>query len=100
MGRLTVIDRVNDIATTRFGTRFSPQFIENKLKFSPFVGECVVLGNGHPYLAAILCIRYSMVAKWAESRRIGFTTYQSLAADSQVQDLLAGEVEKRQCNPA
>jgi long-chain acyl-CoA synthetase len=93
-GRLTVIDRVSDIAYTRTGTRFSPQFIENKLKFSPFVGECVVLGNGRPYVAAILCVRYSMVAKWAENRKIGFTTYQSLANDPQVQELLAGEVEK------
>ena len=93
-GRLTVIDRVGDIATTRSGARFSPQFIENKLKFSPFVGECVVVGNGRPFLAAILCIRYSMVAKWAENCRIAFTTYQSLAADPRAQDLLAGEVEK------
>jgi long-chain acyl-CoA synthetase len=93
-GRLTVIDRVKDIARTSGGTRFSPQFIENKLKFSPFVGECVILGNGRPFLAAILCIRYSMVAKWAEARRIGFTTYQNLAANPQVGELLAGEVAK------
>jgi long-chain acyl-CoA synthetase len=93
-GRLTVIDRLSDIATTSEGTRFSPQFIENKLKFSPFVGECVVLGHGRPWLAAILCIRYSMVAKWAEARRIGFTTYQNLAANAEVTRLLAGEVEK------
>ncbi|MEK0085121.1 AMP-binding protein [Benzoatithermus flavus] len=93
-GRLVVIDRVKDIARTSLGVRFSPQFIENKLKFSPFVGECVVLGNGRPYLTAILCIRYSMVAKWAESNRIGFTTYQNLAANPKVYDLLAAEVEK------
>jgi long-chain acyl-CoA synthetase len=93
-GRLVVIDRVKDIATTSTGVRFSPQFIENKLKFSPFVGECVVLGHGRPWLAAILCIRYSMVAKWAEARRVGFTTYQNLSANPAVQELLAGEVEK------
>ncbi len=93
-GRLTIIDRVRDIARTASGTRFSPQFIENKLKFSPFVGECVVLGNGRAFLAAILCIRYSMVAKWAEGRRIGFTTYQNLAAHPSVGELLAGEVAK------
>ncbi|HEX6010482.1 MAG TPA: AMP-binding protein [Geminicoccaceae bacterium] len=93
-GRLVVIDRVRDIARTSLGVKFSPQFIENKLKFSPFIGECVVLGNGRPFLAAILCIRYSMVAKWAEGNRIGFTTYQNLSANPQVQELLAGEVEK------
>ena len=93
-GRLTVIDRVKDIARTAGGARFSPQFIENKLKFSPYVGECVILGNGRPFLAAILCIRYSMVAKWAEARRISFTTYQNLAAHPQVGELLAGEVAR------
>ena len=93
-GRLTVIDRVKDIARTAGGARFSPQFIENKLKFSPYVGECVILGNGRPFLAAILCIRYSMVAKWAEAKRIGFTSYQNLAAHPQVGELLAGEVAR------
>jgi long-chain acyl-CoA synthetase len=92
-GRLVVIDRVKDIARTSHGVRFSPMFIENKLKFSPYIGEGVVLGHGRPWLAAILCIRYSMVAKWAESRRIGFTTYQNLAANPEVEQLLAGEVE-------
>ena len=93
-GRLVVIDRVKDIATTAAGVRFSPQYIENKLKFSPYIGECVVFGQGRPWLAAILCIRFSMVAKWAEARRVGFTTYQNLAANPDVQALLAGEVEK------
>lgn len=93
-GRLVVIDRVRDIATTSGGDRFSPQFVENKLKFSPYIGECVVLGHGRPWLAAIVCIRYSMVAKWAEARRIGFTTYQNLAANRDVAGLLAGEVER------
>lgn len=93
-GRLVVIDRVKDIARTTSGVRFSPQFIENKLKFSPYIGEAVVLGNRRPWLAAILCIRYSMVSKWAENRQIGFTSYQNLAANPQVIDLIAGEVEK------
>ena len=74
-GRLVVIDRVNDLSTTSTGARFSPQFIENKLKFSPYIGECVVLGNGRPSITAILCIRYSMVSKWAEGRGLSFTTY-------------------------
>jgi long-chain acyl-CoA synthetase len=93
-GRLIVIDRVKDIARTSTGVRFSPQFIENKLKFSPYIGEAVVLGNRRPYVTAILCIRYSMVSKWAEMRRIGYTTYQNLATNRHVVDLLADEVEK------
>jgi long-chain acyl-CoA synthetase len=93
-GRLIVIDRVRDLAATATGARFSPQFIENKLKFSPYIGECVVLGNGKPSVAAILCIRYSMVAKWAESGGLAFTTYTHLTARPEVYDLIAKEVEK------
>jgi long-chain acyl-CoA synthetase len=92
--RLVVIDRVRDLSTTSTGARFSPQFVENKLKFSPYIGECVVLGNGKPSVTAILCIRYSMVAIWTESRGLSFTTYGNLAAHPEVYDLIAGEVEK------
>ncbi|MGH6920529.1 MAG: AMP-binding protein, partial [Geminicoccaceae bacterium] len=93
-GRLVVIDRVNDLATTARGVRFSPQFIENKLKFSPYIGECVVLGNGRPAIVAILCVRYSMVAKWAESQGLVYTTYTTLSALPEVYDLIEREVLK------
>jgi long-chain acyl-CoA synthetase len=93
-GRLVVIDRIKDIATTSLGARFSPQYIENKLKFSPYVAEAVVLGGGRPYLSAILCIRFSTVSKWAERRRIAFTTYSDLAAKPPVLALLAEEVAR------
>ncbi|MEM8948553.1 MAG: AMP-binding protein [Pseudomonadota bacterium] len=93
-GRLTVIDRVKDLATTSRGVNFSPQFIENKLKFSPYIGECVVLGNGHENVTAILCIRYSMVSKWAEAKGLAFTTYTTLSALPEVYALIQGEVDK------
>ncbi|WP_207536928.1 AMP-binding protein [Sabulicella rubraurantiaca] len=94
MGRLVVIDRIKDIATTSTGTRFSPQYIENKLKFSPYVAEAVVLGDGRPHLAAMICIRFPIVSKWAERNRIAFTTYTDLSARPQVQALIAEEVAK------
>jgi long-chain acyl-CoA synthetase len=93
-GRLVVVDRVRDIATTAAGVRFSPQFIENKLKFSPYIGECVILGHDRPAVAAILCVRYSMVAKWAEGRGLAFTTYTHLSARPEVYELIAAEVDK------
>lgn len=92
-GHLVVIDRVKDIATTIKGDRFSPQFIENKLKFSPYVGEAVVLGDQRDYLSAIICIRYPVVSKWAEKNRLAFTTYSDLAAREQVYALLRAEIE-------
>lgn len=93
-GHLVVIDRVRDLATTTGGTRFSPQFIENKLKFSPFVGEAVVLGDGRDNLTAILCIRHSIMSKWAEKRRISFTTYTDLSSRPEVYELIRGELEQ------
>lgn len=93
-GRLVVIDRIKDIAETTGGDRFSPQYIENKLKFSPYVAEAVVLGAGKPHLAAMICIRFPIVSKWAERNRIAFTTYSDLSAKPQVLELLRAEVAK------
>ncbi len=90
---LIVIDRVKDLATTSQGTRFSPQYIENKLKFSPFVGETVVLGRNRPYLTTMICIRWSIISKWAEKQRINYTTYTDLSSKPQVYDLIRREVE-------
>ena len=92
-GHLVVIDRVKDLATTAGGDRFSPQYIENKLKFSPYVAEAVVLGDKRPHLAAMVCIRFPIVGKWAERQRIAFTTYTDLSAKPEVLELLRREVE-------
>lgn len=91
--QLVVIDRIKDIAQTARGDRFSPQYIENKLKFSPYVAEAVVLGDGRDYLAAMLCIRFSIVSKWAEKNRISFTTYTDLSSRPETYELLRKEVE-------
>jgi long-chain acyl-CoA synthetase len=91
--QLVIIDRVRDLAVTAHGTRFSPQYIENKLKFSPYIAEAVILGAERAYLAAMICIRYSIVAKWAEKRRMSFTTYTDLASRPEVYALLRQEVE-------
>ena len=91
--QLVVIDRIKDMAQTSRGDRFSPQYIENKLKFSPYVAETVVLGDGRDYLAAMICIRFSIVSKWAEKNRISFTTYTDLSSRPEVYELLRKEVE-------
>ena len=91
--QLVVIDRIKDLAQTSRGDRFSPQYIENKLKFSPYVAEAVVLGDGRDYLAAMLCIRFSIVSKWAEKNRLSFTTYTDLSSRPETYELLRKEVE-------
>ncbi|GGF33527.1 AMP-dependent synthetase [Aliidongia dinghuensis] len=92
-GQLVVIDRIKDIATTAGGDRFSPQYIENKLKFSPFIAEAVVLGHGRPHLAAMVCIRFDILSKWAEKHRIAFTTYSDLSAKPEIRSMIRREIE-------
>jgi long-chain acyl-CoA synthetase len=75
------------------GTQFSPQFIENRLKFSPYVKEAVVIGHHRPFLTAMLCIDMGVVGKWAEKNRLSYTTYTDLSAKPQVYDLLQREVD-------
>lgn len=91
-GRLVVIDRVKDVMALGGGFKFSPQFMENKLKFSPYVKEAVVLGHGRGHLAAIVCIDAEIVGRWAESRGLTYTTYQDLAAKAEVYALVQGEI--------
>ena len=93
-GHLVVIDRLKDVMKLADGTQFSPQFIENRLKFSPYVKEAVVVGHDRPYLTAMLCIDMGVVGKWAEKNRISYTTYTDLSAKPPVYDLLQKEVDK------
>ncbi len=93
-GQLVVIDRLKDLAATNAGERFSPQFIENKLKFSPYISEAVILGDRRDYPAAIVCIRFAIVSKWAEQRRMSFTTYSDLAGRAEIYALIAEEISQ------
>jgi long-chain acyl-CoA synthetase len=93
-GHLVIIDRIKDLAKTSNGVQYSPQYIENKLKFSSFIGEAVILGKDKPYLSALICIRFSIVSKWAEQQGYGFTNYTSLASLPEVYQKLTDEVEK------
>ncbi len=89
---LVVIDRVKDLMKMVDGTKFSPMFIENKLKFCPFVVEAVVVGHELPYITAMICIDYKHTGKWAEEHQIGYTTYTDLASKPEVYDLIEKEV--------
>ncbi|MFH1033710.1 MAG: AMP-binding protein [Pseudomonadota bacterium] len=91
-GQLVCIDRVKDLMKLTSGARFSPMFIENKLKFCPYIVECIVLGHERDYLTAMICIDYKHTGKWAEEHRIGYTTYTDLAAKPEIYDLIEQEV--------
>lgn len=91
-GHLVIIDRVKDLMHLRSGAKFSPMFVENKLKFCPYIVEAVVLGHEQDYVTAMICIDYKHVGKWAEDHRIIYTTYSDLASKPEVYDLIEREV--------
>jgi long-chain acyl-CoA synthetase len=90
-GHLVVIDRAKDVLTTPDGTRFSSAFIENKLKFSPYVEEAVTFATDHG-MTAMITIDPQTTGAWAEHERLGYTTYTDLAGKAEVRDLVAEEV--------
>ena len=92
-GQLVVIDRLKDVLRLADGTQFSPQFIENRLKFSPYVKEAVVIGKGRPFLTALVCIDRETTGKWAEARKISYTTYTDLSSKPEVYDLIQKEID-------
>ena len=91
-GHLVIIDRVKDLMHLSSGAKFSPMFVENKLKFCPYIVESVVLGHEQDYVTAMICIDYKHVGKWAEDHRINYTTYSDLAGKPEVYDLIEREV--------
>jgi len=95
-GHLVIIDRAKDVGALADGTPFAPQFIENKLKFSPFIREAVAFGNERPFVAAMVAIDLGTVGNWAERRGLPYTSYTDLSQKAEVRELVAGEIRK--CN--
>ncbi|MDS1270829.1 AMP-binding protein [Lipingzhangella sp. LS1_29] len=92
-GHLVVIDRASDVLQASDGTRFSSAFIENKIKFSPFVEEAVTVGSpDRSGITAIITIDPTTVGSWAEHEHLSYTTYTDLAQRSEVYHLIAEEV--------
>lgn len=90
---LVVIDRASDVLQAGDGTRFSSAFIENKIKFSPFVEEAVAVGTpDRAGITAIVTIDPTTVGSWAEHEHLSYTTYTDLAQRSEVYRLIAEEV--------
>jgi long-chain acyl-CoA synthetase len=87
-----VIDRLSDVMHNKAGEMFSPMFLENKLKFSPYVKEAVIFGDQKEYIAALINIDPIVVGKWAEDRGISFTTFMDLSARPEVADLMLKQV--------
>src|SRR5438477_610526 len=95
-GHLVIIDRAKDVGALADGTPFAPQFVENKLKFSPFIREAVAFGDQKPFVTAMVAIDMSTVGNWAERRSLAYTSYMDLSQKPEVRALIRDEIRK--CN--
>jgi long-chain acyl-CoA synthetase len=93
-GHLVFFDRTKDVFILSDGSRFSPMFLESRLKFSPYIKDAWVLGHQRPFATAVICIDSSVVGKWAEDNHIAYTSYQELSQDPRVFTLIRGEIRK------
>jgi long-chain acyl-CoA synthetase len=93
-GHLVIIDRAKDVGALAEGTPFAPQFIENKLKFSPYVREAVAFGHGKPFVATMIAIDPATVGNWAERRGIAYTSYMDLSQKGEVRELVRAEIRR------
>ncbi|MBI4788295.1 MAG: AMP-binding protein [Chloroflexi bacterium] len=90
---LIYLDRVKDLLELATGDKFSPQYIEGRLKFSPYVKDVMAIGGQQrPYVTAIVNIDFANVGRWAEKKRIAFTTFVDLAQKPEVYDLIRQDV--------
>lgn len=93
-GYLKITDRKKDIIVTSGGKNISPQFIENKLKFSPFINDAVVIGDRRKFLTCLVMIDEDNVVKYAQDNKIQFSTYRDLTNGHEIINLIQDEVDK------
>jgi long-chain acyl-CoA synthetase len=95
-GHLVVFDRTKDVFTLKDGKPFAPQYLETRLKFSPYIRDSWVIGDNKDYISAVLCIDYAVVGKWADEKKLNYTSYQELSQMPEIYDLVEKQI--RQAN--
>lgn len=93
-GNLAIIDRAKDVGKLACGTPYAPQFLENKLKFSPYIREAVAFGHERPFVAVMIAIDLGTVGNWAERRGLPYTSFMDLSRKADVAELIKLEVAK------
>ena len=93
-GHLVIIDRAKDVGKLADGSAFAPQFIENKLKFSPFIREAVAFGDQRPMVAAMIAVDMQTVGTWAEKRGLAYTSFMDLSRKPEVAAMIGAEIGK------
>ena len=91
-GQIKIVDRLKDIMITAGGKNLTPSEIENTMKASPYIKECVIVAEGRKFVGALVMIDYETVGKWAEAQRIPFTHFRSLVETPEVRQLIDAEI--------
>jgi len=99
-GHLKIVGRIKDIIVTSGGKNITPEFIENKLKFSPYIQDAIVIGDGRNYVVALILIDEENVMKYAQDNRIPFTTFTDLTQNEEINKLIHSEVNAVNANLA
>ena len=93
-GQLKIVDRLKDIMITAGGKNLTPSEIENTMKASPYIKECIIVAEGRKFVGALVMIDYETVGKWAEAQRIPFTHFRSLVETPRVRELIDTEISQ------
>ncbi|HMK65364.1 MAG TPA: AMP-binding protein, partial [Thermodesulfobacteriota bacterium] len=93
-GHLVVFDRTKDVMILEDKSIFSPQYLETRLKFSPFLKDAWIIGHEKPYVTAVVCIDYVVVGKWADEKKINYTSYSELSQKPEVYDLVEKQIRE------
>ena len=93
-GFVKITDRKKDIIVTAGGKNITPQYIENKLKFSPYINDAVVIGDRRKFLVSLIMIDEDNVVKYAQDNKIQFSTYKDLTKAPEILKLIQGELDK------
>jgi long-chain acyl-CoA synthetase len=88
------VDRIKDIMITAGGKNLTPSAIENTMKASPFIKECVIVADARKYVAALIQVDFETTSAWAEQRQIAFTTFKSLVETPEMRQLIQQEVDQ------
>ncbi|HUH64850.1 MAG TPA: AMP-binding protein [Syntrophales bacterium] len=93
-GHLVFLDRLSDMSTLTIGTRYAPQYIEGRLRFSPYIKDAMSLGEKRDFIAIIIIIDFENVGKWAEEHHINYTTFADLSQKKEIAGLIAKDIRR------
>ncbi|MEX2519280.1 MAG: AMP-binding protein [Paracoccaceae bacterium] len=93
-GRYRIVDRLKDIMITAGGKNLSPSEIENNVKSSPFIKECIVIGERRKYVAALIQVDFDTTGRWAEENGVAYTNFRNLTENPAVRDMVEAEIAR------